>query len=254
MRPSRRSTTAPDSRPLDAPGPAITVGSRLAESPVARGDRVVDQVYRNLRRAIILGEFASGSRLREVEIAAALSVSRTPVREAISRLIGDRLVKALPTGGVEVADPSAELSEIYYIREALEGCAGRLAAKRITEGQLLRLDELLEATRATNYSDYEKRAVINDEFHMAIAEASGSRRLVAMIGDLREFFVNAGWLKRYDRKSAQQAFQDHREIVAALRARSGDRVERLMRRHLQAAYSKLLSAEARALVAASGKR
>ncbi|MEA2962754.1 MAG: hypothetical protein QOI46_2852, partial [Alphaproteobacteria bacterium] len=64
-----------------------------------RAQRAADQVYRSLRRSIILGELAPGTRLREVEVAMALRVSRTPVREAVSRLIGDRLVHELPTGG-----------------------------------------------------------------------------------------------------------------------------------------------------------
>ncbi|MFI4987792.1 MAG: GntR family transcriptional regulator, partial [Alphaproteobacteria bacterium] len=206
-----------------------------------RVDRVADQVYRNLRRAIVMGEFEAGSRLREVEVAAALSVSRTPVREAISRLIGDHLVRALPNGGVEVVDAKAELAEIYVIREALEGCAARLAAERITEAQLAKLDRLLAATRATGFSAFEERTRINHEFHMTVVEASGSPRLIEMIGGLREFFLNAQWLRRYDRKSAERAFQEHRQIVAALRARSAKRVEQLVYEHLKSAYAKLLA-------------
>jgi len=87
-----KSSTHPQSR--------AAVGKALA--PVTRPQRVADQVYRHLRRAIVGGKIAPGTRLREVDAAAALKVSRTPVREAISRLIGDWLVRELPTGGVEV--------------------------------------------------------------------------------------------------------------------------------------------------------
>src|SRR5690242_6209456 len=101
---------------------------KLAEFQVARTDKVADQVYRQLRHAILSEEIAPGTRLRETEIAAAMKVSRTPVREAISRLIGDWLVREVSTGGVEVTDLMSEISEIYQIREALELCAARLAA------------------------------------------------------------------------------------------------------------------------------
>src|SRR5262245_8951126 len=111
-------------------GAAATIADNLAQLPVARPDRVADQVYRHLRQAILSESIKPGTRLRETEIAAALKVSRTPVREAISRLIGDWLVKEIATGGVEVIDATAEIAEIYYIREALEICAGRLAASR----------------------------------------------------------------------------------------------------------------------------
>src|ERR1700733_15065180 len=100
------------------------VGKALA--PVTRPQRVADQVYRHLRRAIVGGKIAPGTRLREVDAAAALKVSRTPVREAISRLIGDWLVREIETGGVEVTDAMAEITEIYNIRQALELCAGGL--------------------------------------------------------------------------------------------------------------------------------
>src|SRR5215475_16152811 len=90
------------------------VAKNLARRTVARNDRMADQVYRHLREAILAEGIAPGTRLRETEVAAALKVSRTPVREAISRLIGDRLVHKINTGGVEVIDAMAEIAEIYY--------------------------------------------------------------------------------------------------------------------------------------------
>lgn len=225
----------------EVPEPATGLGAGLAGFQIERVQRVADQVYRSLRRSIVMGELKPGSRLREVEVAAALKVSRTPVREAVSRLIGDCLVRELPTGGVEVVDSSAELFEIYHIREALEGCAARLAAMRITEEQLSKLTSLIKAAEVLPYNAFERRANINHEFHMAIAEAAGSRRLLEMISGFREFFMNADWLARYDQKSAKRALQDHRDIVAALRGHSADRVDRLVRQHLKAAYEKLLA-------------
>jgi DNA-binding GntR family transcriptional regulator len=238
---NKRERQSPPAQTKANPLPHLKMEGRSGSAPIERSERVADQVYRKLRRAIILGDFAPSSRLREVEIAASLGVSRTPVREAISRLIGDHLVKSLQNGGVEVGNASAELSEIYYIREALEACAARLAAKRITDEQLGRLRQLLEASQATSYFSYDDRAHINEQFHMLIAEASGSRRLAEMIGSLREFFVHAAWLKRYDRNSALEALRQHKQLVSALSAHSENRVEQLVRQHLKSAYAKLLA-------------
>jgi DNA-binding GntR family transcriptional regulator len=100
------------------PGAKIALVSSGAKAGPASGQgiqrtaRIADQVYQNLRRAILHGELEPGARLREVEVAAVLLVSRTPVREAISRLIGDRLVRELATGGVEVVDIMAEMHDI----------------------------------------------------------------------------------------------------------------------------------------------
>ncbi|MGB6535128.1 MAG: GntR family transcriptional regulator [Xanthobacteraceae bacterium] len=201
-------------------------------------------MYRQLRRAILSGELAAGSRLREVEIANAMQVSRTPVREAVSRLIGDRLVRELPVGGVEVVDTSAELYEVYVIREALERCAGRLAAARIDENKLKKLEELAARMEAINYTDVEKREAVNSEFHMMLVEAAASPRLLNMIFGFREFFMSRG-RSRYDRKRANQAVQDHRELITALRARDADQVERVLQRHLKLAYVDLIVQESK---------
>jgi DNA-binding GntR family transcriptional regulator len=215
-----------------------TIAANLAQSPVARPDKVADQVYRHLRQAILAEDIPAGARLRETEIAAALKVSRTPVREAISRLIGDWLVREVTTGGVQVTDLMSEITEIYYIREALELCAARLAATRITPKQLEKLDRLVKDARNASFKE---RVRINQEFHLTLAEASGSQRLVAMIRSFREYFLGRRWISRQNSKMAQQALSDHEKIVAALRAGSPERVEKILRSHLKLGRRELIS-------------
>jgi DNA-binding GntR family transcriptional regulator len=212
------------------PKPALRLREALSNAPVARSSRVADQVYRHLRRAILTGQIAAGSRLREVDVASALRVSRTPVREAIARLLGDWLVRELPTNGVEVVNVENEIADIFYIREALEVCAVRLAAQRITPEQVQALDKLAKSAKSATFKD---RVRINQAFHLAIAEASGSRRLLEMVQDFREYYLNPRWVTRSDKKMVGRAFRDHREIVSALRARSPNRSERVLRRHLK---------------------
>jgi DNA-binding GntR family transcriptional regulator len=214
------------------------VASNLAKFPVARNERVADQVYRHVRQAILSEKIPPGSRLRETEIAAALKVSRTPVREAISRLLGDWLVREISTGGVEVVDFTAEMAEIYYIREALELCAGRLAAARISREQLGRLEELL---KMQDTAPFQRRVQINQEFHLTIAESSGSPRLSAMIRGFREYFLNPRWISKQHTDMAKKAYADHKQILAALRARSPERVERVLRRHLKLGWEELIA-------------
>ena len=210
----------------------------LLDTPIARSKRVADQVYRHLRRAILAGQIAPGSRLREVDVASALHVSRTPVREAISRLLGDWLVRELPTNGVEVVDIKSEVADIFYIREALELCAVRLAARRITPEQLKALDQLTKSAKTATFNE---RVRINKEFHLAIAKASGSRRLLEMIQDFREYYLTPRWVTRRDTKVIDRALRDHRAIVSALRARSADRSERVLRQHLKLGFMSAVS-------------
>jgi DNA-binding GntR family transcriptional regulator len=210
----------------------------LTQFSVARPDRVADQVYRHLRKAILSEQIAAGTRLRETEIASALKVSRTPVREAISRLIGDWLVRELDTGGVEVVDALSEIEDIYHIREALELCAARLAAKRITPEQLAKLNDLVKQARTASFKE---RVGINQQFHLTIAEASGSPRLLDMISGFREYFLNRHWVSRQNTAMAKRAQEDHKKIVAALKSGSADKVERVLRSHLELGWGELVA-------------
>jgi DNA-binding GntR family transcriptional regulator len=214
----------------------LDVAVNLAQFPVARPDRVNDQVYRHLRQAILTEQIPAGTRLRETEIAAALKVSRTPVREAISRLIGDWLVREIETGGVEVTDAMAEITEIYHIRQALELCAARLAAVRITPEQLKRLDDLLKEAKTASFNE---RVRINQDFHLLLTEASGSARLFEMIRGFREYFLNRRWISKQNSQTAKRALEDHKKIVAALRSHAPDKVETLLRKHLKLGWDEL---------------
>jgi DNA-binding GntR family transcriptional regulator len=214
----------------------LDLAGNLAQFPVARQDRVNDQVYRHLRHAILTEQIPAGTRLRETEIAAGLKVSRTPVREAISRLIGDWLVREISTGGVEVNDAMAEITEIYHIRQALELCAARLAAVRITPEQLKRLDALVKEAGTASFNE---RVRINQDFHLMLAEASGSVRLLEMIRGFREYFLNRRWISRQNSQTAKQALVDHKKIVAALRSRDPEKVETLLRKHLKLGWDEL---------------
>jgi DNA-binding GntR family transcriptional regulator len=132
----------------------------------------------------------------------------------------------------------SEMTEIYYIREALEVCAARLAAVRITPKQLEKLDALVKKSLRAPFGE---RVVLNQEFHLTIAEASGSLRLLTMIRGFREYFLSGRWISRQDSTMARRALSDHKKIVAALRAGSPDKVESILRGHLKLGWRELLS-------------
>lgn len=192
-----------------------------------------DQIYNYLRKGILSGDILSRTRLIESDVASILKVSRTPVREAISRLIQDQLVKPLASGGVEVVDTLSEYDEICCIREALEGVAARLAAKHITEQELARLEELAFASTQSTFEDYQGRSEINWEFHNIIYTASRSNRLMVMIDNFRDFFLNKQVLEMYTAADTEVAVKHHFEIVDALKKRDGKLAEKLMRTHLE---------------------
>lgn len=207
--------------------------------------RVADQIYRRLRQAILGGELPANTRLVELELAAQLHVSRTPVREAISRLVSDQLVKPLPHGGVEVIDTAHELEDIFAIREALESTAARLAAERITQDEVQALEELLDRQRALPLDDYVRRAELNDAFHGAVLRAARAPRLVQMVESFREFFLQESQLPRYGKRHTGTALRHHQDIVDALRDRDGKRAEKAVRIHLRHSMARMNERPAR---------
>lgn len=124
----------------DADGDGAVWGSKKAPANARRADRI----YTRLKKSILSGEIPARTRLVETDVAERLGTSRTPVREAISRLISDQLVMPLAYGGVEVVDTTAELENMYLVREALEGVAARLAAVNIRDAELERLQEIVD--------------------------------------------------------------------------------------------------------------
>lgn len=208
----------------EAPGPVV---------------RVADQIYRRLRVAILNGELPARTRLVELELAAQLEVSRTPVREAISRLVSDLLVKPLPHGGVEVIDTAHELEDIFAIREALEGTAARLAAERITDTEVQGLQAMLDQHLALPLDDYARRAELNNAFHDAILRAARAPRLAQMVEGFREFFLHESQLMRYGKRHTGTALKHHQDIVDALRDHDGKRAEKVVRVHLRHSMARM---------------
>ncbi|WP_284944114.1 GntR family transcriptional regulator [Acidisoma cladoniae] len=202
-----------------------------------------EQAYDRLRRAIIDGEFRPGERLTEVAIAAMFGISRTPVREAFARLAKDGLVRAAKGSGIEVVDPSLELTDIYYIREAIEGCAARLAALRATDEEIARILDLAQASRDADPTDVETRAQLNLEFHMAITTAARAPRLERLVSDYRELFASPRSLQRYTPSETRTVIDDHGRIAEAIRDRDPDTAEKAIREHLRRTYDLLFRVE-----------
>lgn len=202
--------------------------------------RVADQIYKRLRTAIMDGELPARVRLVEVELAARMNVSRTPVREAISRLISEQLVTPLPHGGVEVSDVTQELEDIFAIREALEGTAARLAAERMTDTEIELLQKIHDSHCALAIDAFEQRSEKNHEFHGAVLQGARAPRLARMVGDYREFFVQASQLSQYQKRHTSTALKQHQELIDALRNRDGKKAEKLTRIHLRHGMQRLL--------------
>lgn len=208
---------------------------------------LVDAVAERLEAAIIAGELAPGSRISEQALASAMGVSRGPLREAIRRLEGRRLLERRANLGVRVAALSAErLDNLLTVREALEGMACRLAAERMSEEDLGALAALIEGhasePQITTGKGYYQQSGDFD-FHFRIAKASGNELLVSMVcGDLYDLLRIYRYKSSTMEGRAAAALDEHRAIVAALQARDPDAAEKAMRRHIRNARQHALIA------------
>ncbi len=199
-------------------------------------------VCEELRKQIILGQRAPGTRLVESSIAEELGVSRGPVREAIRTLDREGFVAISPRRGATVADVSvAEALECYEVRIVLEGLAARLAAERRTDADLAEIrlvlttgQELLDADR------WDALANLNNELHVALAKASGNRQLVDLMS---QYAKRIAWM--FARSAPQRghaAWVEHAGIVDAIERRDGDGAEEKARRHIERSREQFLVA------------
>ncbi|KIQ00777.1 GntR family transcriptional regulator [Pseudomonas fulva] len=198
-----------------------------------------EQVFRRIQAAIVKGEIAPGSKISEPELARTYGISRGPLREAIHRLEGQRLLVRIPHVGARVVSLDRdELIELYEIRESLEGMACRLAAERMSEAEIDDLRRVLD----THERDEAFQAGVgyyqqegDFDFHYRIIHGSGNRTLVKMLcGELYQLVRMYRIQFSATPNRPPQAFAEHHRILDAIADRDGELAELLMRRHIGA--------------------
>lgn len=174
-----------------------------------------DVVFRTIRQEILTGKLKPGERLREIVISEQMGVSRTPVREAIRMLELEGLVKTFPRRGAEVADiTKKELMDVLEVRNALEKLAIELACERISKEQIQKLkDNVAEFETAMEEKDPEKLAMIDEEFHFSIIEATGNDRLIQLLNNIRQQMYRFRFEYLKKEEVYRQLLKEHIEII-----------------------------------------
>ncbi|HBJ36786.1 MAG TPA: GntR family transcriptional regulator [Planctomycetaceae bacterium] len=216
----------------------ITPAGRAPTNGKAEADnslRLSEQVYESLVEMIVRGRLEPGQPVSEVELARTLNVSRTPIHEAVKQLVKDGLViQAANRRPVVVSFGAEDIRDVYEMRIILESEAAAKCADRIDLPTLQRLEETLTQFRKSklSVSTIAKWVQLDDEFHSAIASASGSPRLAADINRYR--LLHRVFNRSHtDASVLQQAAEEHAAILDAFRKRSADLARQSMRRHLE---------------------
>ncbi|QXE17432.1 GntR family transcriptional regulator [Clostridium sp. 001] len=194
-----------------------------------------DSVFSILRNAILDGKLEPGQRLIERNIADQLKISRTPVREAIRKLEFEKLVTHIPRKGVVVSGFTKEdIEEIQIIRISLEALSCSIAASKIKECELERLEsinnKMLEEYQKGNVS---KSILLNRKFHEVIYKAAESPHLYYFVSTLREYISKFTKLTYTKSGRLQEVFNEHNEIIKSLRQHNSDKSYNSAKRHIE---------------------
>ena len=203
------------------------------------------RVIAEMRRRIISGDLPPDVNLSELALAEEFGVSRTPVREAFKQLQTEGLVEIRPRVGTFVTTPSRrEITELFEMKELLEGAAARLLAQRGRVPELDRLEEnLREADAAVQRDDTARYAELVQEFHDLLIVGSDNRKLEAhyrtLMNQLAYPRLVTTSLSQPGRPA--QSDQEHHRVVELITAKDGDSAERLMRGHVRASRQAVLA-------------
>jgi DNA-binding GntR family transcriptional regulator len=212
--------------------------------PVSRSEPLYDQVYEALWSRIVSGEIKPGSRLSDLQWSAKLRVSRTPVREAMRRLLQDGILLPLARGGYEVARINAQdLERLYRCRAVLESLAVREATRNISRRQLEKLSLLIEQTeQALADKKFDQAFKLNTQFHQSIVRFCGNAYLQGLLSNLSRMILYASSSLMIAVHHAQTARsytehlrntqKDHREILELLKNGDSSAAARRMEEHL----------------------
>jgi DNA-binding GntR family transcriptional regulator len=210
-------------------------------SQVPEQGTLADVAARRLAQSIVTGELVQGQKLNEAELAESFGMGRGPLREALRHLEGMRLVKRIPNAGARVVVLDRKtLSDLYAVREILEGLACRLAAAQMSDDEIAQLNALLdkheeqiEKQGGKVYSQSEGDL----DFHYQIVRGSRNQMLMDLLGgEQYQLLRMCRFRTSRNAQRTKPALNQHRQIVDALVHRDGELAEMLMRRHIQGAW------------------
>ncbi|MCA9909789.1 MAG: GntR family transcriptional regulator [Anaerolineae bacterium] len=207
-------------------------------------DTILTAVANRLRRLILTQQLKPGDRLVQNDLAMQLGVSRTPIREALQQLASEGLVMISPYKGATVAEfAPEEIEAIYHVRIALESYAARLVARNITDEEIGKLRELLDAMqRVFAENNPDDLLDINREFYVTLYAATRQQRLYDMLLNHIDLSRQYRRMYFYLGHLAMNTVMEHKRIVDVFAQHDEDAASLLIRTGLEATAEGLLSA------------
>lgn len=198
-----------------------------------------ETVYEQLKTAVLAGNFGSGERLLEHDIAKAMQVSRTPVREALKRLEAEGLLEALPKQGLVIKEyTDNDIREIYIIRETLECLAAEFAAINATESEIALLESYVaDMDKLDENADTSDVMEVHRCFSDTYNSASHMPTLVRLIESLKEQIIRFRTVSLSGGERRRKAREEHGKLLEALKRRDPELASALTREHIRNALA-----------------
>ena len=205
--------------------------------PIRTHGKFADAAYSAIRTGIRMGHIPPGTRLHEAELALELGTSKTPVREALGRLVGDGLATTSGRAGMYVTRLSHdEIIDLYEAREIIEPPQARMAAERASESDILALrDSLSSFEAALNADEIDSLMELDSQFHEMIASIAGNRTLAQARDRLDNCIAIArvASIRKAHQKTSTQALKEHKKLWDAIAKHDGKMAERRMAEHIR---------------------
>ena len=214
-------------------GGEIVAVARPRRAVRPRDGSVGPQVYSGIKADIASGRLAAGTRLREHELGLRFRVSRTPVREALKRLLSEGFVREEAAGLTVATFTIQEIVDAYELVEAIDVLMARLAAERGSASDVANLTTILNGVDAAiKTGDLDRAAALSARFETVLRELPRNARLRSVIDDLH-LFLSRMAPDTKDRKERMRArLSEHRAIVEAIAGRDPVAAEAAARTHV----------------------
>lgn len=221
--------------------PKLNASSPKEISPIALRNSNLslgEIAYQEIRLAIRNRRFKSGDRLREIELANLLGLSRTPIREALSRLQAEGLATENAQRGLSIIEfDHSMVSELYVMRELLEGIAVRLLVQNAKDVEIAILRSIHEEYIAVvQQGDQHLISEKNRQFHETICLFAHNRFLMRSIYPLQDRLGLLGPSNLTDASRVKENIDDHEELLKAIEARDANSAEKCAQKHVRTAF------------------
>jgi DNA-binding GntR family transcriptional regulator len=200
-----------------------------------------ERAYTLIRQRIADGTLTAGDHVGESDLAQALGLSRTPIREALKMLQAEGMLVASPSRGLTVAQLSVDqASQLFYFRETVEGLAARLSALHAKASEIDAMAACLEREAAMATADADALLGVNDEFHRIIHSASRNMYVVQAMKTYQSGLLLLRSMTKIRFTPSAQAHEQHRAIFLAIEREDQHAAEEAMRVHIRMSRRKRL--------------